>query len=266
MIQNFRATADTKLLWHSAEAEKTWKPRLPLINVAAFQAERLSVLEGLRPACQQVMFPNQALEAMAWAMSNGLKTRILGQVGAFSGFSHRYPEGDDMVILGMGKTNEALTEGPDDGTDLGYPDCCRKFWALHFPEISDPVWQWASDSDIQTDTIEYKNGQGFSPNRFVTATKKVDSPAETNPTLRYWGIRLAPHIPCGPLCEGSFVRGSQFRALMGEPGDWARDLLLLPTHWSSYRGVVIVKNRFFRIVAPGDAWAERYHLHVNGEV
>lgn len=72
-----------------------------------------------------------------------------------------------------------------------------------------------------------------------------------NQTLRYWGIRLTPHLACSFTCEATIAWGEWVWWLLAQELDpkAARDLRFLlerPFRWDGPKGVAIVDTPFFR--------------------
>lgn len=238
LLANFTAPQTTKLVWHSLADYEKWSPRLRQINKEWAHTERLSVLEGVRPAALQPLNKSEYLSMLPWAMSNGIKVRVVRTAAEFQGFSHHYEEGDDMLVTALARSESDLAE-PE--AHLGYPLCCQAFFAAHFPAgIADPIWQWAGERSA------------------------VSAPPYANPMLRYWNIRFAPHLPCSTDCPESVHLGGQMAAMMSpDVRAWCIELLGGPVTWDCYRGIAIVTAKPFRLVVGSVPTAKRYVVASN---
>lgn len=232
-----------RVVWNSAAFKAKWAGLIQQINTEWENVELKSVLEGVRPVTQMPLSKAGYLSTLAWAMNNGLKVRAVRSVKRWEGFSNAYEEGDDYIVTAVSR-DASLLETPTD--HLGYPPCCQTFFNACYPTVTDPIWQWAVGG-VKPDSNEVQ----------VLASPYSD------PSLRYWNIRFAPHIPCNPMCYPSIELGSKFAALMKpELRDALYQLLSEPHSWDCYRGLAIIKTEPFRLVTGSVPAAERYVVNV----
>ena len=245
LYRGMRARNAHRHIWNTQALKEKWEPKLQAINWEWEDLEFTSVLEGVRPACLSVVPKEKYLQRLTWAMNNGLKIRVVRSVKRFEGFANSYEAGDDYLVTAVAK-DVAHLEEPE--KYLGYPDCCQRFFAAMWPTVTDPMWQWAVGGEKpDVNTVE------------VLANPYSD------PTLRYAGVRFAPHIPCNPMCPGSVKLGQEFAALMKPELRDARIQLLTELHsWDCYRSMAIVKTEPFRLVVGSVPAAERYVVNVTG--
>lgn len=242
LLHGFRPPVCTRMVWHSAAHQRHWEDRIRVINDAWPVAERESVRQGVRGACEQLLRQDQYLAILAWATSYGLHVSLLRSVKAFEGFAHRYEPGTDYLVTAIAADREMLR---DHVPHLGYPRCCVRAFEALFPIIMDPIWQWAGGPDWGKESGTRRLAVKMAPG--------------CNPLLRYISVRLSPHIPCSATCKQSETLAEQIAGLLPERerAD-VRELLSLPATWDSYRGVTIVKTEPFRLVVGTDPLADRH--------
>lgn len=209
--------------WVSAEARALWEPRIVSIGKHFAAAERASVGE-IRSAALQKICPEQFPEVAQRAAKIGLVAIPLNIEGLTEGYSAGTVarKGSDrweyrVVLTTPGKAGQFIEawRGEDDETIgglLGYPECCRRFFAATWGAGSvDPTWRMADHGD---------------------------GPVEANILLRWLGVRFIPHMPCGFLCEETINLGRQFRRLIPQrEREWMDELLSMPMLWSSLNGI-----------------------------
>lgn len=233
-----------RTVWNSSAAKTRLSGLINDINNEWERVEIESVLQDVRPVTQIPLARHAYLSYLSWAMNNGIKMRVVRTCKAWQGFANSYEAGDDYFVTAFAKDPELL-ENPTD--HLGYPECCQKFFAGVFPTVTDPIWQWA-----------------VGPNKPDSNEVRVVSNPYSDPALRYWNLRFAPHIPCNPMCPGSIAFGAKFAALMKpELHDVVYDLLAAPHSWDCYRSIAIIKTEPFRLVVGSVPAAERYVVNVN---
>ena len=241
--RNLPARNAHRVVWHSQADRDKWADKLNRIDKEWAEIERKSVLVGLRPCTLQPLTKGQYLQLLPWAMQNGLYVRAVRTVKSWSGAANYYEDGDDFVITALANHPDAL-DAPEQ--NLGYPECCQRFFNAHWPTINDPVWQWATQT--------YDRGQHEAT---VVASPYSD------PTLRYANIRFSPHIPCHPQCAASIALGSGMGDLMAPDLRSARlELFDTPRSWDAYRSMAIVKAGPFRLITGSVPAAERYLVNV----
>ncbi len=208
--------------WVSAEARALWEPRIVAIGKHFAAAERASVGE-IRSAALQVISPEQLPEVAQRAAKIGLVATPVSIEGLTESYSASTVarKGDRweyrVVLTTPGKVGqfiEAWQKDDDDtiGQLLGYPECCRRFFAATWGAGSvDPTWQMADHGD---------------------------GPVEANILLRWLGVRYVPHMPCHFRCEETINLGRQFRRLIPQrEREWTDELLSMPMLWSSLNGI-----------------------------
>jgi len=133
------------------------------------------------------------------------------------------------------------------GKLLGYPDCCLGFFDNNWSKTSiDPMYEAA----IVTDGAKIKGR---------VATVKVHP--YCNNLLRYFGIRITPHLTCSLNCKKTIKWGKKWFKVMSEideeAANWAKELLSMPLTWSCYKGVTIIDAPIFRGISNSDGALEK---------
>jgi hypothetical protein len=246
LYRGMKARNAHRVVWHSQRDRDRWADLYNRINFEWPEVERQSVLVGLRPCTLQPLNKGQYLQVLPWAMQNGLYVRAVRTVKAWAGAANYYEDGDDFVITAIANRKDAL-EHPED--NLGYPACCQRFFAAHWPHVNDPVWQWATQTN---DGGKHE--------------VSVEASPYSDPTLRYANLRFSPHIPCHPKCAASIALGTRMGELMDPELRAARlELFSAPHSWDAYRSMAVVKTAPFRLIVGSIPAAERYLVNVTGK-
>ena len=182
----------------------------------------VSVTEGIRSSVLLHLEASDLPPASADCARMGLTLSILAHApdGSFRAAIHT----PDLTVAWA----KAWAESDHDaiGRMLGFPDCCRAFFAR----------AWAS-----TDA------------RDVTpAMSDIDGPWEANTMLRWIGVRLVPHLPCSASCEKTIENARAYVAMGARLGINVlslETLLRLPVQHDSLNGVLIVSTPHFRFMA-----------------
>lgn len=187
-------------------------------------AERASVEAGIRAAALQSVSPDELPELSRRAARRGLVVLPLVSQGRpetyAAGSVPRTSSGpwDYRVAITTPPSAAPFVEAWDAGDDerlgelLGYPACCRRFFASTWGAGSvDPTWYMAD------------HGEG---------------PVGANILLRWLGVRPVPHLPCGFQCATTTALGRLFIELISGPERaWMTKLLAMPMLWSSLNGI-----------------------------
>ena len=210
--------------WVSSQARSIWEPRITAIGEKFAAAERASVESGVRSAALQSVSPEQLPDLAQRAAVRGLVATPMSTQGrpeSYAASSVQQTAGGPwdyrvaLTTLGSaGRFIDAWQSSDDEtiGELLGYPECCRRFFATTWAAGSvDPTWEM----------VDHEPG-----------------PAEANILLRWPGVRYVPHMPCGFGCEGSAELGRKLRELIPElERAWMDELLGMPMLWSSLNGI-----------------------------
>ncbi len=131
------------------------------------------------------------------------------------------------------------------GTLLGYPACCRAFFAEVFSRrrLFDPVWLTACATQ----------GAVFDGDS-VTAS----GPPETNVLLRRLGVRAVPHLPCSFSCAESVALAQAIHQLgcsLGHAQEmaWLNEMLDWNISWSARNGLAEIRTPVLKLATHTDA-------------
>jgi len=242
-----------RITWTSAAARAVWEPRLSLVSAAFVEAERQSVIVGLRDSTLQTVAP-EGLTDLAKAMAaHGLVVLPVGKVArslAYASASQpvRLGEPFDLRVVitrpahldAWAKAWET-SDNETIGRLLGYPACCRTFFSR--------VWDQEHWFDTTGPMAEgYVHVRG------------------TNMLLRWFGVRPVPHLPCAFDCLPTLHIATKLRELMPEPAQtWARQMLSWPVKWSSLHGIAEIFTPVFRAIVPTDALASKTEVCFQGD-
>lgn len=261
LLSGFNAVNGYRLVWHSDQLRKVWEPRLNQISGEWTNVERQSVVAGVRRAFRQPIMKGVAFEELrCWANRKGLHLKIIKAVGYFSGFAHRYTDGDDMFVTVVARNAADLDTDNERDLDalLDYPACCSEFFYAHFPRIPDPVWQ-AAEATTALMTDSFSDGT-------VNSVALENVSPHANALLRYAGLRTVPHIPCRFDCEASIRLGAAMLEFYTKDAqEWLLELLAQPIEYDLYRGVAIIKTTAFRYVTGSNYAKHRHIIEVNQE-
>lgn len=259
----WQAPSFTRMSYHTTEARKYWAPLIQLMNGTVADLEIRSIAAGLR-SCGTIHIPNvdgdQTYRKLAEA---GLKWKRLTKVGHDPGFSHRrhaaVQKGDlhyswfsvmgrnqddlDDFALAYEKSNHDLM-----GKLLGFPACCRRFFAQNWPKYCDPIWQSAANTEgaelVGPRTLHVKGHPGC------------------NVMLRYIGVRTWFHLPCSLRCEETIALSESWLNLIREMDEASfeatRLLLSLPLAWDVNHGYAKVMTPAFTVHAGSTESRYRY--------
>lgn len=238
--------------WVSEYARSIWEPRLAAIGRQFAAAERATVEMGIRAAALQNISPEELPELAGVAVQRGLVVAPLSSLSRPQEYAAetapRSAEApwDYRVVIAMPAKAPAFLKawhaGDDDalGQLLGYPKCCRQFFAR----------TWGAGS--------------VDPTREMAGPE--DGPKESNILLRWLGVRYVPHLPCGFHCTRTIEMGRQFRALIPPPErEWMDELLEMPMLWSSLHGVGEVVTPIVTLNFRSDVHPELLELRREGE-
>lgn len=246
--------------WKTGDSRDRWED-MSGVPDASDESEWLSVLDDRTPRKAAIIHVDHRnrdrwLERVG---RHGLAYRQIRWTKSYDGFAHRIPEVDpddpERMSYAVIAENEDVADkmveaelelrGPERheavGELLGFPDCCREFFADVWVEqgIVDPMYEIACNSgnaEVVGDDPE--------------VIRIVDPEPWANVLYRYWGWVYVTHMPCGFDCEASIEIGKQRGEIMAENGyrdeanrlwEWMRE----PMTWTSVAGQCQVKNRHF---------------------
>ena len=258
----------TKTLWWSKEEKELWEPRISRIRKAYNTTEFLTVAKGLRRVYVYHVNSEKFEESYQFLRENNLMFYPTNKSGVYSGFSHKHmpvKRGEPFTLYGgVVKANDkeagdlftkysvgGATDHGGIGSLLGYPDCCVNFFnAVWNKKSIDPIYEAAE----LTDGMKKENG-------VIT----VKTHPYCNNMLRYFGMRITPHLTCSLQCKKTVKWGKKWIEIMkevdAEAAEWVEDLLSQPLTWDCYKGISIIETDLFRGVTNSDGVL--YHKRVN---
>ena len=209
--------------WVAGHREK-WAPILQAAQAAWSELELVSVSERLRDSALVHLEPEEIPSAAADTARAGLALSILerGPDGTFRAAVHVPGLAGEWHRAWAACDHQAI------GRMLGFPDCCREFFAR--------AWAGTSDRDI------------------TPAMGSVDGPWQANTMLRWLGVRLVPHLPCSADCAKTIANAEGYLAMGARLGidlGPLETLLRLPVTHDALNGVVMVSTPHFRFMAGG---------------
>lgn len=220
--------------WTSARVRCAWESRIQKVSNAFLAAEIASVEVGVRQATLQDVHPQNLARLSQQAAKRGLVVTPLAQKSQgknYTASSVELRKGEPWTYRAVITTPSASVKfaqawNEEDsevmGRMLGYPKCCRDRFQDTWNQGSvDPTWD-----------MDDKDG----------------GPIEANILLRWLGVRLIPHLPCGFRCKETVEFGKEMRSVMSsQEAEWATQLLSMPMKWSSLFGIGEVVTPIFTL-------------------
>jgi len=260
-----------KIAWVSEEAKNKWSGVINEISQMVQWLEIESVRVGQRKAGWRSIKRSELVSFSNRMNEIGLIVVPVREVGNWGeGFAHKTipvkeGKGEPLVYTIITKKMEiameykrAFEKGDNDkqGELLGFPGCCRKFFAKVWREgYIDPIWQVGLNS-------KYKE----------VAKNKIriyDIDWRSNPMLRYIGIRISFHIPCSFKCKDTIRMANERLSIIDEKRKdlikVMEGLLRMPMSWDVYRGVAVIRTPIFYIVTNSVFSKEKYVVEVKGD-
>jgi len=254
----------TLIVYWNKEDEALWKPRIARVRKVYNQTEIATVLQGMRRVYVYHVNSERFDESYKFLRENNLVFFPTNKSGVYQGFSNKHRpvvKGKPYTLYGGAVKSDDLEAGrlfeeyslsqpinhKGIGELLGYPSCCLDFFSNNWNEVSiDPMYEAA----IVTDGAKIKDR---------VATVKVHP--YCNNLLRYFGIRINPHLTCSLKCKKTIKWGKKwFKAMTEideEAANWTKELLSMPLTWSCYKGVVIIDTPLFRGISNSDGVLEK---------
>jgi len=254
----------TKIVYWNKEAQALWEPRIKRVRELYNKTELVTMITGMRRVYVYHIKSERFEESYAFLRQNDLVFFPTNKSASYSGFSHRHlpvKKGEPFTLYGAAVKSDDLEAGElfteystGERTDhkgiaelLGYPKCCSEFFAEVWPTVSvDPLYESAMRTpgmSVIDDVVE------------------VSCHPACNNMLRYFSIRLTPHITCSMQCEETIKWGEEWvevmRQIDDEATDWSIELLSMPLTWDCYKGITVIDTPVFRGVSNSDMTLEK---------
>ena len=263
----------TRLVFWDAEVEKLWRPRIERVKKVYSDAELATMLTGMRRVYVYHVNSTRFEQSYPFLRKNKLVFFPTNKSGVYGGFSHKHQplkEGEPYILYGAAvkandeEAGELFTQYSGSPTDhagigelLGYMKCCTEFFLKNWPDVSvDPMYEAAINTEGMEWEVHDWIGMNHPTDSGMEHTVKVDCHPYCNNMLRYFGIRITPHLTCSLKCEETIKWGEEWIEVMKqideEATDWAIELLSMPLTWNCYKGVAVIDTPIFRGVTNSD--------------
>jgi hypothetical protein len=235
----FVLPAFTRVVWANARSREVWAPRLDRIRAAWADIERWSVKDGVRPSALQSITADELIPLSGWALRNrltmvplekedhGFRVAFTNEDRTARQWKHAWEPRDHHAI----------------GVLLGFPDCCRDFYAR-----TCGAGQLDTMADMQA-------GVG---------------PRAANILLRSIGVHLVAHLPCSFNCHATARLGHLFvetakRHGYAEEIAWIEEMLDWPVQWSALHGIAEIVTPILKVSTRTDATADKLTVQRPGD-
>jgi len=241
-----------RLVWKSLEDQNKYSDKIRRAASVYSKVEMLTFLKGWRKVITFHMSPDTMDRDLEFLSRHDLVFIPIRRSKMYSGFSHKHitpRPGDPYFIYGVVSRREDMeyarmfkecSVGPrvdheTIGKLLGYPECCIDFFTSVWGKVVDPIYEaYGPEAEIH--------------------------PA-CNQALRYFGLRMTPHLCCSPKCERTIEMGKRWFRLMKEVDEAGAksllELLSMPFRWDCLKGVAIIDTPIFKGVTNSDLTHKR---------
>lgn len=237
-----------------------WKKRIELIKDVISLVELSLVIKKYRKAATVTVSKNNLEKEIGKIKESGLIFTPIKWVKKPQNHHHHYfqkiDSGEpDSLCYGVitrstqdadtfKKASEGKCQHDTIGELLGFPKCCRQFFAMaRFSGLIDPTWQQALNSGG-------KIKKEFVDSKLVGYSTTVRSYPECVSIYRSWGIHYSYHIPCCFTCKSTLdLNKTWIHELNRVNKKIAADLHTIfskPVTWCALKGVAIVYSPFFK--------------------
>lgn len=253
----------TRIIYWNKEFEDTWSKRIKKISETFNTAEFLTCKLGMRRVYVYHVNSTRFDDSYEFLRENDLVFYPTDKSGVYQGFSHKHlpvEEGKPYTLYGAvvkrgdKRAGELFVEYSKSqpvnhrgiAKLLSYPETCTEWFAENWGKPSvDPMYEAAMNTpDINKLDMEGVDGVGVTAHPFC------------NQMLRYFGVRITPHLPCSMQCEETIEWGEKWFKVMQkidkDAAKWAWELLSAPLTWDCYKGIAIIDTPFFRGVTNSD--------------
>jgi hypothetical protein len=251
----------TRVIWNDDESRQMWRSKLHRMSKVFHDTEWRTFLRGYRDVYVAHVVPEDLEKYMADLAKVDYIYLPMLKSKKYSGFSHKHlpvQRGDEYFYYGVvarGKHRkkalqfkEASSSGDHItiGKLLGYPDCCTKFFQDIWGTVVDPMFEYSKETK---DALLHSN------------ELTVNLHPYCNQLLRYFGVRITSWFPCSGKCKNTIKIGDKWAKVMQDIDEQsyndALQLLTEPLIWDCYRGIAIVKTKYFRGVTNSDFAPEK---------
>ena len=268
----------TMIVYFDKDIQALWEPRLKRISQLYSNAELTTVIVGMRRVFVYHINSQKFEESYEFLRKNNLVFFPIKKTGVYSGFSHRHmpvKKGEPFTLYGAAvrtddqEAGELFTEYSNSspvnhnelGKLLGYPKCCSDWFSEHWGKPSvDPMYEAAMN------TIEDKSLSKLDMEHVYGV--KVSCHPYANNLLRYFGLRITPHLPCSMQCKETIRWGEEWidimRQIDDEATDWLIELLSMPLIWDYNKGIAIIDTSIFRGITNSNTHLMRQRVVNNG--
>ncbi|MHA1288237.1 MAG: hypothetical protein ACTSPB_12610 [Candidatus Thorarchaeota archaeon] len=258
----------TRIIYWNKELKNLWSERIRKISVAYNTAEFLTFKLGMRRVYVYHVNSERFEDSYELLRDNDLIFYPTNKSGIYQGFSHKHmpvEKGKPFTLYGAvakrddkkagemfvkySKSNPVNHKGI--GKLLGYPECCLKWFAENWGNPSiDPIYEAA----LNTKDAEWEVADKL--HRETTHMVTVNAHPFCNNMLRYFGIRITPHLTHSMQCKETIKWGEKWFKVMKkvdkEAAKWVWELLSMPLTWNCYKGIAIIDTPIFRGVTNSD--------------
>lgn len=244
----------TRRVWWSKDLKNKWEKRITRVRALYNAAELTTVLVGMRRAYVYHIRSHQFDESYDMLRDNNMVYFPIRRRGLQQGFYHKHlpvKEGQPFELYGVavkaddqeaGRLFVEYSKGPDKQQEmgeelLGYPACDTGFFDETWPEIQDPMFESALNT----------LGMVLSEDEKAVT---VQAHPYCNQLLRYFGIKVTPHLCHSMQCEATIAWGEEWIQIMSqidaEATKWLVELLSMPMTWDFYKGIAVIDTPVFR--------------------
>ncbi len=256
----------TRVVWASDLARAVWAARVTRLTAAHAATEQHSVVRRIRSCALIDIAPG----ALVRSRRDGLRVIPLARNATsryeYSSSSASASQGEPFVwraVVGRPRDAQRFRRAWEAndmdgvGSLLGYPACCRDFFAR----------TWIRSSFVDT-TWPMAMAAAETPESKVEIA--VRGPWQANILWRWAGVRAVPHLPCRFDC-GETVRFADAlshcarEAGFGEEMSWLEDVLSWPVQWTALHGIAEIETPILKMAARTDATGSKYTVRREGD-
>lgn len=258
----------TRKVYWNKDLEALWEPRIKRVRKLYSDAELATVIAGMRRVYVYHVNSERFDASYEFLRKNDLVFFPTNKSGVYSGFSHKHmpvERGKPYTLYGAAVSHNdqeagelftkystgELTDHTGIGDLLGYPTCCTAFFNENWSHTSiDPIYEAAIETP---------------DSRVVDGVVEVATHPYCNNMLRYFGIRITPHLTCSMTCDETIKWGEEWIEIMRqideEATNWLLELQSMPLTWDCYKGVAIIDTPLFRGVTNSDTTLTKKVVH-----